>query len=313
MTGLQRQSAPGAQDIVRAVRTIDTVRASSLIRYSLGLGLRALRRRDARRAAAWRIWMPLDVDRVAELPWAGNQMLRAGPRRILDLASPKLLAFWLAERAGAEVVATDAWDAEVESWQRLARAADPLDRRLGHLSLEVADGTALPYPAAEFDAAYSVSVIEHIPGDGDTRAMAELERVLRPGATLALTFPFRERFEEEFVRHDLYGQRYEGEPIFFQRHYSLEAVRERLLTGREFEVLSQGLWRKAGVDQAQRGLRRLVPARWELGRYLGPALPLIGTRALSPPVDVSEPGSSNVMFLLLRRTSGELPRAAPAG
>lgn len=298
---------------MQPVRTSDGVRASSLIRYSVGLGFRALRRRDARRTAAWRIWMPLDVDRVAELPWAAEQVLNTGARRVLDLASPKLLALWLAESSGAEIVATDAWDAEVTSWRRLASAADPRGRRFATLRLEVADGTALPYRSGEFDAAYSVSVIEHIPGDGDGLAMAELARVLRPGGTLALTFPFRERFEEEFVRHDLYGRRYEGEPIFFQRHYSLEAVHDRLLSGRGFEVLVQGLWRKAGVGGVQKNLHRLVPARWELGRYLGPVLPLIGARALSPAVDVREAGADNVMFLLLRRTSGEPGTAAPAG
>jgi SAM-dependent methyltransferase len=283
------------------------VRASSLVRYSLGLGLRALRRRGARRAATWRIWMPLDIDRVAELPWAAEQMLSSRPRQILDLASPKLLALWLAENAGAEVVATDVWEAEVASWKQLVRAADPRGRRFGRLSLEVADGTALPYPAAAFDAAYSVSVIEHIAGDGDRQAMAELERVLRPDATLALTFPFREHFEEEFASHDLYGKRYEGKPLFFQRHYSLEAVRDRLLAGRAFEVLAQGIWRKAGVEGAQTALHRLVPARWEVGRYLGPILPLIGARALGPAVGAHEPGPNNVMFLLLRRTADELP------
>jgi SAM-dependent methyltransferase len=254
--------------------------------------------------------MPLDVDRVAELPWAAEQMLAAQPRRILDLASPKLLALWLAENSRAEVVATDAWGAEITTWSRLASAADPGGNRFDALRLEVADGTALPYQRGEFDAAFSVSVVEHVPGNGDTAVMAELERVLRPGGTLALTFPFRDRFEEEFVQHDLYGQRYEGEPIFFQRHYSLEAVRERLLAGRKFEVLAQGLWRKAGVEHAQRRLHRLTPARWELGRFLGPILPVIGARALSAPVDVSEPGPNNVMFLLLRRTRDENGPAA---
>lgn len=63
---------------------------------------------------------------------------------------------------------------------------------------------------ASFDAAYSVSVIEHIPGDGDGVAMAQLERVLRPGGRLALTFPFRFEHVDEFVEHDLYGQRFTG-------------------------------------------------------------------------------------------------------
>jgi SAM-dependent methyltransferase len=294
------------------VRTPDGVRASSLIRYSLALGLRALRRRGARRAAAWRIWMPLDTDRVAELPWAATRILNARPARVLDLASPKLLSLWLAENSGADVVATDVWPPEVESWKCLAGASDPRGRRLARLTLEVADGTALPYRSGEFDAAYSVSVVEHIPAEGDSAAMAELERVLRPGGILALTFPFRERFEEEFVRHDLYGRRYEGEPIFFQRHYSLEAVRERLLAGRRFEVVEEGLWRKAGIERAQQGLHRITPARWELGRFLGPVLPVIGARSLSPPVEVTEPGANNVMFLLLRRTGGERSSAASA-
>jgi SAM-dependent methyltransferase len=254
---------------VQPVRPSDDVRAASLVRYSVGLGLRALRRRDARKAAAWRIWMPLDVDRVAELPWAGQQMLNARPALVLDLASPKRLALWLAENGGAEIVATDIWGAEVASWERLTRAADPRGHRFARLRLETADGRALPYGQAAFDAAYAVSVIEHIPGDGDTQAMAELERVLRSGATLALTFPFRGRFEEEFVRHDLYGRRYEGEPIFFQRHYSLDAVRDRLLAGRAFEVVSQGpLAQDRGEGRAD-GAAPLVPRAveaWPLPR-----------------------------------------------
>jgi SAM-dependent methyltransferase len=291
-----------AEDIVARLSADNAVTASKLIRYSVGLGFRALPSGPARRSAAWRIWMPLDVDRVAELPWAGNAIVRAAPKRVLDLASPKLLALWLAEHTGAEVVATDIWEAEVESWRKLAQGAERGGRRFSRLTLETADGTALPYADASFDAAYSVSVIEHVPADGDARAMAELERVLRPGGTLALTFPFRERLEEEYVRHDLYGQRFEDEPIFFQRHYSLAAVQERLLVGRAFDVVEQGLWRKAGVSEARGTLHRLVPARWEVGRFLGPVLPLIGARAMSPPADVHDPGPDNVMFLLLRRT-----------
>jgi SAM-dependent methyltransferase len=246
--------------------------------------------------------MPLDIDRVAELPWAGNAMLNASASRILDLASPKLLACWLSEKTGAEVVATDIWAQEIESWRRLVQAADRGRRRFGRLELETADGTALPYPDGSFDAAYSVSVIEHVPGRGDASVMAELERVVRPGGAVALTFPFREQLEEEHVRYDLYGQLYEGEPIFFQRHYSLEAVHDRLLAGHSFEVVEQGLWRKAGVSGARSALHRLMPERWEVGRYLGPLLPMIGARAMSDPVDVREPGPTNVMFLLLRRT-----------
>ena len=279
--------------------TGSTPSASALVSYSVALGARAFPR-GPRREAAWRIWMPLDVDRVRELPWVGQRIQAAAPRRVLDIASPKLLACWLAERTPAEVVGTDLWESEIEAWRALTAAADPGGERWRRLTLEPADGTRLPYGDASFDAAYSSSVIEHIPGDGDTAAMGELARVLRPGGTLALTFPYRREHEDEYVEHDLYGTRYTGTPIFFQRHYSAESVQERLLAGDAFTVVERGMWRKAAVREAQGVLHRVTPARLELGRALGPALAVLGARALTDaPVD--EPGPDNVLRLLLRR------------
>lgn len=268
--------------------------ASTLARYSVALGARGLRRGPLS-AALWRIWMPLDVDRVRELPWVASRILRARPGRVLDIASPKLLACWLADRGGVDqVVATDLWAEEVETWKRLTGG------RYGALRLEPADATRLPYEDASFDAAYSASVIEHIPGDGDTTAMAELARVLRPGGVLALTFPYGREHADEFVDHDLYGERYTGTPLFFQRHYSAESVEQRLLASGAFTVLERGLWRKAAVKEAQGTLRRVVPARVEIGRFLGPLLMVLGARALTDG-PVEDPGPDNVMRLLLRR------------
>jgi SAM-dependent methyltransferase len=281
------------------------ISSSDLVRYSVALGRRALLSRGRRAgglwsAAAWRIWMPVDVDRVVELPWTGAAVEPGPGRRILDVSSPKLLACWLAEHTGAEVVATDVWSAEVESWLRLTAAADRDGHRFRNLHLEPADARDLPYEDASFDAAYATSVIEHVEGDGDGAMMTELERVVRPGGLVALTFPFRPKFELEYVHHDLYGQRYVGTEIFFQRHYDSAAVRDRLLAGRAFEVVERGIWRKEGVREAQGRLRRVVPERWEVGRLLGPVLPIIGARALSEG-DPDNPGPDNVMRLLLRR------------
>jgi ubiquinone/menaquinone biosynthesis C-methylase UbiE len=268
--------------------------AGALFRYSVALGARALRRPAGGnwRNAAWRIWMPLDIDRVWELPWAGRAVARRGAR-ILDVSSPKLLACWLADREGAEVVGTDVWADEVEDWRRLVGG------RLPRLKLEVADARSLPYDDASFDSAYSVSVIEHVEDEGDSKVMAELERVVKPGGLVALTFPFRAEYALEYVEHDLYGRRYEGEPLFFYRHYDEQAVQSRLLDGRAFEVVEKGLWRKeGGVREAQSGLHQILPARLELGRLLGPVLPVMGARSMRPS-DV--PGPDNVMYLLLRR------------
>jgi len=244
--------------------------------------------------------MPLDVDRVVELPWTGQLIGAEAPSRVLDLASPKLLAVWLAQNTDSSVVATDLWPTEIERWQRLVRAGDPSGERYRRLTLEVADGTALTYPDESFDAAYSVSVIEHIPGNGDAKVMSELARVLRPGALLVLTFPYRKQLEDEFVEHDLYGTRYEGEPIFFCRHYSADAVQERLLATGAFDVVDQVLWRKEGVPQAQARAHRVIPSSWPVGHLLGPVLPILGKRAMQVG-SVDDPGPSNVLGLALRR------------
>ncbi len=246
--------------------------------------------------------MPLDVDRVVELPWAAARLLDASPQRVLDLAGPKLLACWLAEHTEAEVVATDLWETEIARWRTLVAAVDPTGRRFSRLQLEAADGTQLPYPDASFDAAVSISVIEHIPDDGDTAAIRELARVLRPGGTLVLTFPYGAEAADVCVEHDLYGQRYEGTPLFFYRRFAHDTVASRLLAGGEFELADRTYWHKAGVQSAQAGLHRLVPARWEVGKALGPVLPLIGSRALTPG-SPDDPGVEGVLGLVLRRSA----------
>jgi SAM-dependent methyltransferase len=266
--------------------------ATDLARYSVRLGVRGLRRGPLA-AALWRIWMPLDVDRVVELPWVAEQLLRARPRRVLDIASPKLLACWLADRGGVgEVVATDVWAREVEDWRGLAGG-------IGGLRLEAADATALPYEDGGFDAVYSASVLEHIRDDGDVTAAHEIARVLRPGGIAAITVPYGPAHRDEYVEHDLYGEHFTGRPLFFQRHYDADSVR-RLRAGGALEVVDRGLWRREGVEQARSRVPRFVPARWEVGRFLGPGLMVLGARAMrDAPVD--RPGTENVLRLLLRR------------
>ncbi|MEN3282315.1 MAG: hypothetical protein V7607_3455 [Solirubrobacteraceae bacterium] len=245
--------------------------------------------------------MPLDIDRVYELPWAGRQVVASGATRILDISSPKLLACWLAAHRPAEVVATDLWVDEIDSWRQLVTQADPHGRRYGRLRLDVADATALPFPDASFDAVYSVSVIEHLPYDADGAMMREIARVLRPGGIAALTFPYRAAYAEEFVSHDLYGQRYTGTPLFFCRHYDEDAVSRRLLANLDVDVVERGVWTKSGVREASDVARRVLPTGIGLGRAFGPGLMFIGARAMRPG-QLTQLATDNVMHLALRRS-----------
>jgi len=245
-----------------------------LYRTSVGLGLRGFARSDHRRQAAVRILVPLDPSRYLELPWALEVLAARPGERVLDLASPKLLAVDLARR-GIEVTSVDEFEREVEIWRWLTDG-EP------RLRFEVADGRSLPFQDASFDHAYSISVLEHIAEDGDEQALRELARVVRPGGRVAFTVPYAASYREdwrdrpEFVDHGDVGGRY-----FFQRWYD-DARLDRLvgaapaleLVSREV-VRMQPNWNEAYV--------RAFP--WLV--VLGPIFGLLGREVSGPGGDVA--------------------------
>ena len=159
---------------------------SELYLTSFQLGVRHLRRRGYAREAVIRLVVPLDPSRYLELPWALDR-LGAGPgETVLDLASPKLLAITLARR-GVSVTTIDQLESEVEAWRRLAED-EP------NLKFVIGDGREMPFADASFDHATSISVLEHIAGEGgDAAALGELVRCVRPGGRLAITLPHAEK------------------------------------------------------------------------------------------------------------------------
>src|SRR5438876_11221829 len=118
---------------------------------SVRLGLGHLVRHGYRREALIRVLLPLEPSRYLELPWAERALAARPGERVLDLASPKLLAVSLA-RSRVEVVSVDQLESEIETWRGLAGDA---------VRFEVGDGRSLPFADAEFDHAYSISVLEH--------------------------------------------------------------------------------------------------------------------------------------------------------
>ena len=54
----------------------------------------------------------------------------------------------------------------------------------------LASGTNLPFRDSAFNMVCAISSIEHIPGDGDTMAVKEMERVLATGGRGVITVPF---------------------------------------------------------------------------------------------------------------------------
>src|SRR5260370_1916346 len=120
---------------------------------------------------------------------------------------------------------------------RHARAQGLSGDGTGRVTSEVQDGRALTYADDTFDAAYSVSVLEHIPDDGDTAALRELVRVVKPGGLVVVTVPFDLEYRETFVDESVYEREQIGsEPVFFPRHYDEATFAGRLLRPSRAEV-----------------------------------------------------------------------------
>jgi SAM-dependent methyltransferase len=195
-----------------------------------------------------RLVLPVSYWRSAEFSYVFQHLDAPTGSRVLDLGSPKDLALFLAHRRSYQVVATDILDKEVKVANRLARAQGISGPGAGRVVAEVQDGRRLPYRDSSFDGVYSVSVLEHIPDHGDSAALAELIRVVRPGGVVVVTVPFDREYRETFVERSVYERERSGaERVFYERHYDREALETRLLKVAAAKVESCEVWGEKGL------------------------------------------------------------------
>jgi ubiquinone/menaquinone biosynthesis C-methylase UbiE len=99
-------------------------------------------------------------------------------------------------RAGYRAVGVDRAQTLIDEATR--RAAGERWPKLVH-----ADYRELPFPDASFDAALNLfSSLGYLGDEEDTRALAEIGRVLRPGARLLIELMHRDRLVRHFTEHD---------------------------------------------------------------------------------------------------------------
>ncbi len=238
-----------------------------------------------------RLLLPASYWRTAEFAYVIRQIGASGT--LLDLGSPKDLAGMLARR-GFAVTATDILPSAVELSHRFAVAQGRAGSGAGRVHSEVQDGRALAYSSDSFDAAYSVSVLEHIPDDGDSRAIAELVRVVRPGGRIVLTVPYDRAYRETFVPQDVYERASnDGRPVFFERHYDASTLRSRLLSVAGVSCVDIEVWGEGAVP-GQRLLSGLGPLRTLFSPLEAP----LAAICLKP---VSPSGHPMAAFVTLRK------------
>jgi len=244
-----------------------------LYRTSVGLGARYLVHHGYLREAVIRMVVPLDPSRYLELPETLMELAARPGERVLDLASPKLLAVVLA-RHGADVTSVDQLEPEIDSWRKLT-TGEP------RLAFQVGDGRSLPFADASFDHAYSISVLEHIPEPGDEEALRQLARIVRPGGRVVVTLPYARTYREDWRDAPVYvDQGQAGARHFFQRWYDQTRVDRLAAAAPDLRLVS------SSVSRMEPNLNELYTRTFPWLVPLGPAFGLLARRVEGPDGDV---------------------------
>lgn len=201
--------------------------------YRLGrfLGWKLL---SARRAIARQLlWSPVSITRYFEFDFAWRALTQDGfvPSSCLDVSSPFLFSIQVAHcwpEARVKMLNPDARDLQRTRQIRDLLHWDGIE--LVEAGSDFLDGES----AGAYDAAWSISVVEHIAGEqGDDRdAVRRMWNVVRPGGRLIVTVPTDRQAWDEYRETDVYGLQPKSganASYFFQRFYDEAAIHGRLI------------------------------------------------------------------------------------
>jgi ubiquinone/menaquinone biosynthesis C-methylase UbiE len=206
------------------------INSTNIYFFGLRLGLKTLiKKRKVTSRILEIILIPVAFWRCIENIVVFNDLQIKKTDKVLDIGSPKILSLFIAKHIGATVYATDVFDYFLEYCKSFADVLGVLDK---NYFTHIEDGTKLKFKKNFFDKIFSVSVIEHIPRNGDTKAIKEMSRVLKPGGKLAITIPCGTQFVSEYRPGKKFYYSVEGKvskKVFYQRIYSEKEIFKRII------------------------------------------------------------------------------------
>lgn len=172
---------------------------------------------------------PVSIVRYFEFDFAFKNFSKyaSNGENILDVSSPYLFGFYSAEKFNGSYTYLNP---DKKDLSLVKKYSSKLTFNMNYKS-DKEDATKLSYANDTFTSIISISVIEHINDNGDSKTMKELWRVLKPNGILILTFPVAKKFSEQFRDDDVYGlnNSQQNKKYFFQRIYDAETLKSRLL------------------------------------------------------------------------------------
>lgn len=170
---------------------------------------------------------PINIVRYFEFQFVHESNEWNQVHKILDVSSPRMFALYIAKNyphINYHYINPDVKDTE-QTKKMLVRK-----EYFNNLLLSNEDATKLNYMDGTFDTIISISVIEHIPDNGDIKALKEMWRVLRPNGSLIITIPCMPKYFEEYLdidEYQLYPPNNEGK-YFGSRYYDSQTIKDRI-------------------------------------------------------------------------------------
>ncbi|MCK4826977.1 class I SAM-dependent methyltransferase, partial [bacterium] len=170
---------------------------------------------------------PLDTVRYFEFDfmWKFLQDMKSG--RYLDVSSPRFLliiSLMTSPEVHADIVNPDISDLSIT---RDLVSICGLERQCRFHNIQAEN---MPFDSESFDVITSMSVLEHIPADGDCKAIRKMWEVLKKGGRLIISVPCAKEAFEEYINVDFYGL-YNGDEqgyVFGQRFYDQIEIEKRV-------------------------------------------------------------------------------------
>jgi SAM-dependent methyltransferase len=159
--------------------------------------------KSVRQTGHFKQWFatPMNYVRMIELPLTNILLDLDKESRILDISSPKLLSLYLGTNGFPDITISDVEDYFVDDFED-----------------------------SSFDRVFSVSVLEHVPDDGDVEIAKEVARILKPDGIFVITCPASRTYTEEWLKKQNFywsSKVREDGRIFFQRRYDERSIKER--------------------------------------------------------------------------------------
>ena len=171
---------------------------------------------------------PISSTRYWEFDFVNKNITPEGKQKILDVSSPCFFGLYLASKyKNIEYVMINPDKNDVKETELYHKASNNLD----NFSVHNGNALSLSYDKGIFDSVISISVIEHIDGTGDIKAIQEMWRVLKPGGKLIITTNVMRKGRTEYRHQDQYelGLKTHRGKYFFQRIYSEEQLYKNII------------------------------------------------------------------------------------